>query len=208
VPTVVLATRNRGKARELQALLAGVPVLIRTLDDFPEVPSIPESGHTYEANAVAKASTVARLTGNIALADDSGIEIDALDGAPGVNSATFLGPDATDVDRNTWVLGRLEGMASPRRTARYRAIVAIATPDGAIRAFEGMCEGRIAEAPRGSEGFGYDPIFVVADLEQTMAELSPATKNRISHRARALAAARGYLESLVRNSAVESPPRP
>jgi len=208
VRTIVLATRNRGKARELRALLAGLPVQVRPLDDFPSIQTVPESGETFEANAIAKAVTVLRLTGCTALADDSGIEIDALGGAPGVHSATFLGPAATDADRNTWVLERLRGVPEEARTARYRAVVAIATPDGTVRTFEGTCAGRIAEAPRGQDGFGYDPIFVVAADRLTMAELPPEVKNRISHRARALEAARPYLASLASDSAVESPPRP
>lgn len=206
--TIVLATRNRGKARELQALLAGLPAWLRSLDEYPNVPILPESGETFEANAIAKAATVVRLTGSIALADDSGIEIDALGGAPGVHSATFLGDAATDADRNVWVLERLRGIPDAARTARYRAVVAVATPNGMVRTFEGTCAGAIAERTRGQEGFGYDPIFVVAGYGQTMAELPPEVKNRISHRARALEAARPYLESLTSDSPVESPPHP
>jgi XTP/dITP diphosphohydrolase len=197
---IVLATRNRGKLRELEALLAGLPVRIRTLDDYPEVPVLPETGRTFEANAVGKATTVARLTGQIALADDSGIEIDSLGGAPGVDSATFLGPAATDEDRNTWVLGKLRGMDEGLRAARYRAVVAVAEPGGVVRTFEGTCEGRIAVEPRGHYGFGYDPIFLVPAYGRTMAELPPDVKNRISHRAKALAAAREHLVRLVQSA--------
>ena len=195
---IVLATRNRGKVRELEALLAGLPVRVRTLDDYPTVPILPETGDTFEANAKDKALTVARLTGCLALADDSGLEVDALGGAPGVHSATFLGGDATDLDRNDWVLGRLRGMEEGLRTARYRAVVAVATPDGAVTIYEGTCKGRIAERPRGDHGFGYDPIFFVPAYGRTMAELPPEIKNEISHRGRALAAARDHLTSLVR----------
>jgi XTP/dITP diphosphohydrolase len=193
---VVLATRNRGKVRELEALLAGLPVRIRTLDDYPDVPVLPEAGRTFAENATGKASTVARFAGQVALADDSGLEVDALGGAPGVDSATFLGPAATDEDRNAWVLARLRGFADGLRTARYRAVIAIASPDGAVRAFEGTCEGRIAEAPRGEGGFGYDPIFHVPAYGRTMAELPPEIKNEISHRAKAMAAARAHLVAL------------
>ncbi|MDR7486173.1 MAG: XTP/dITP diphosphatase [Armatimonadota bacterium] len=202
---IVLATRNRGKVRELEALLADIPVRVRTLDDYPDIPPLPEIGRTFEANAVGKATAVARLTGCIALADDSGLEVDALGGAPGVDSATFLGPTATDDDRNAWVLGRLRGVPEGLRTARYRAVVAIATPDGTVRTFEGACEGRIAEEPRGEGGFGYDPIFIVPAYARTMAELPPEIKNQISHRARALAAARDYLASLVRTRGGPAP---
>jgi len=195
--TIALATRNQGKVREFQALLAGLAVELRALDQFPHVSVLPETGDSFAANATSKATTVARLTGHTALADDSGLEIDALGGAPGVNSATFLGPKATDEDRNTWVLGRLRDLPEGLRTARYRAVVAVATPDGDARTFEGVCEGRIAEGPRGAEGFGYDPIFFVPAYGRTMGELTPDLKNRISHRAKALEAARGYLETLV-----------
>lgn len=195
---VVLATRNPGKVREMLALLAGLPVQIRTLDDYPAIPTLPEVGMTFEANATGKAVTVARLAGQVALADDSGLEVDPLGGAPGVDSATFLGPAATDEDRNAWVLGRLRGVAEGLRTARFRAVVAVARPDGDVRSFEGTCEGRIADAPRGDYGFGYDPIFFVPAYGRTMAELPPEIKNRISHRARAVEAARPYLEALAR----------
>jgi len=198
VVTITLATRNRAKVRELQALLADLAVEVRTLDEFPNVPVLPEVGDSFAANATSKAVTVARLTGHIALADDSGLEIDALGGAPGVDSATFLGPTATDEDRNTWVLGRLRGVPDGLRTARYRAAVAVATPDGTVRTFEGTCEGRIAESPRGDEGFGYDPIFFIPACGRTMGELPHDTKNLISHRAKALEAAHGYLEALVK----------
>jgi XTP/dITP diphosphohydrolase len=206
VQVIVLATRNRGKLRELEALLAEFPVRVRTLDAYPNVPTLPEIGDTFEANATSKARTVARLTGHIALADDSGLEVDMLGGSPGVNSATFLGPAATDEDRNTWVLGKLRGFEEGLRTARYRAVVAVASPDGTVRTFEGTCEGRIADRARGDEGFGYDPIFFVPAYGRTMSELTPEIKNQISHRARALAAARGYLVSLI--SPAGGPPAP
>jgi XTP/dITP diphosphohydrolase len=198
VLTIALATRNRGKVREVQALLAGLSVELRALDEFPGIPALPETGDSFAANATEKALTVARLTGCITLADDSGLEIDALGGAPGVESATFLGPAATDDDRNTWVLGRLRGIPEGLRTARYRAVVAVATPEGAVRTFEGTCEGRIADSPRGTEGFGYDPIFFIPAYGRTMGELPPEIKNRVSHRARALEAARGYLEAVAK----------
>jgi len=201
VVPVVLATRNRGKVREMQALLVGLPVRARTLDEVPGVPILPETGDTFEANAREKAEVVVRVTGCISVADDSGVEIDALGGAPGVQSATFLGPSATDEDRNLWVLGKLRGVPEGLRTARYRAVIAVAAPDGSIRTFEGTCEGRIAQAPRGESGFGYDPIFVVPAYGRTMAELPAEIKNRISHRAKAIDAARGYLDALVRRTA-------
>jgi XTP/dITP diphosphohydrolase len=193
---LVLATRNEGKVRELRALLAGVPVDVRTLDAYSAVPPLPEPGETFVENAVSKATTVARLTGEVALADDSGIEVDALGGAPGVHSATILTGGATDVDRYRWVLEQLRGVEGGRRGARFRAVVAVAVPDGEVRTFEGSCEGRIAEGPSGKNGFGYDPIFFIPEYGQTMAQLEPDIKNRISHRRRALDPAIEYLRTL------------
>ncbi|MDR7556547.1 MAG: XTP/dITP diphosphatase [Armatimonadota bacterium] len=193
---LVLATRNPGKVRELLMLLGDLPLQVRTLDDFPDIPPLEEPGETFEDNAVLKAALVARLTGEVALADDSGLEIDALGGAPGVRSATFLGPRATDADRNAWVLERLRDVPAERRSARYRAVVAVATPQGDVCTFEGRWEGRIADAPRGTGGFGYDPIFLLPEVGKTVAELSLEEKNRHSHRAQALAAARACLQAL------------
>jgi XTP/dITP diphosphohydrolase len=201
-PVVVLATRNPGKVRELSALLADLPLEVKSLLDFPDMPFLVEEGATYAENAIAKALTVSRATGQEALADDSGIEIDALDGAPGVHSSRWLGEDASDADRNTAVLERLRGVSPEARTARFRAVVAIAQPDGTVRTFEGVVEGRIAERPAGREGFGYDPIFLVQGEGRTMAELDSQIKNRISHRARAVRAARSVLAALAAGGSV------
>ncbi len=190
---VVLATRNAGKVRELRTLLADLPLLVETLDDHPEVGRLPETGETFEENAASKAATVARATGLTALADDSGIEIDALGGAPGVHSATFLGPGASDADRCRWVLERMAGVEEEMRTARFRSVVAVASPDGRLSTFEGTCEGLIAMEPLGEGGFGYDPIFLVRTHGRTMAELSLDEKNEISHRARAVRSAVAHL---------------
>ncbi len=195
-PVLVLATRNPGKVRELTALLADLPLDVKSLLDFPEVPPLVEEGGTYAENAVAKALAVSRATGYAALADDSGIEIDALDGEPGVHSSRWLGEEASDVDRNAAVLERLRGIPPPGRTARFRAVVAIARPDGTTQTFEGVVEGRIADRPAGREGFGYDPIFLVQGEGRTMAEVGAQIKNRISHRARAVRAARSLLNEL------------
>ncbi len=197
---VVLATRNPGKVRELTALLADLPLEVKSLLDFPEVPPLAEEAATYAVNAVAKALAVARATGLIAVADDSGLDVDALEGEPGVHSSRWLGEGATDADRNAALLARLAGVPAERRTARFRAVVAVAHPDGSVRTFEGVVEGRIADRPAGGEGFGYDPIFLVSGEGRTMAELETALKNRISHRARAIRSAREYLETLPRGS--------
>jgi XTP/dITP diphosphohydrolase len=193
---LVIATRNPGKLRELQRILDDLPFELRSLCDYPDVPALPEDGATYAENAVSKAVTVARLTGEIALADDSGVEVDYLDGEPGVHSARFLGDWASDEDRNREILLKLEAVPPESRTARYRAAVAVAFPDGSAQTFEGVCEGIIALRPRGEGGFGYDPIFYVPELDRTMAELAPTEKDRISHRGEALRRARDFLAGL------------
>ena len=193
---VVLATRNPGKVRELESLLADLPVRLQSLIDFPQIPPLPEEGDTYAANAASKAVAVARATGQAALADDSGLEVDALGGAPGVQSSRWLGEEATDAERNAAVLARLRDVPAEARTARFRAVVAVALRDGTVRTFEGVVEGRIADRPAGETGFGYDPIFLVPEFGRTMAELGPEVKNRISHRAQAVRAARAYLATL------------
>jgi XTP/dITP diphosphohydrolase len=197
VKRIVLATRNEAKRAELERMLADLPFEVRTLHDYPDVPPLPEEGETYEANARSKALTVAWWVGELALADDSGLEVDYLEGRPGVRSARFLGEDATDEDRNREILRLLEGVPPENRTARYRAVVAVAFPDGRVRTFEGTCEGAIALEPRGRGGFGYDPIFYVPELDRTVAELTPAEKDWISHRGQALRKAREFLRSLV-----------
>jgi XTP/dITP diphosphohydrolase len=192
-PTLALATRNPGKVKEISAILAGLKVHFAGLEEWPVLGELPEEGDTYAENAASKALTVARATGVPALADDSGVEIDALGGGPGVRSRRLLGESASDDARNAYVLERLAGLPEIRRTARYRAVVAVATPDGTVETFEGVCEGSIADRPRGAGGFGYDPIFVIAGDGRTMAEVPPDVKNQISHRARALRAARAAI---------------
>lgn len=199
-PVVVLASRNPGKVRELVALLADLPLEVKSLLDFPDVPPLAEEGATYADNAVAKARAVALATGKIALADDSGLEVDAMDGAPGPHSSRWLGEGTSDADRNAAILQRLRDVAPERRTARFRAVVAVAQPHGTVRTFDGVVEGRIADRPAGTGGFGYDPIFLVKGEGRTMAEVGSAIKNRISHRARAMQAAREYLAALKRQS--------
>jgi XTP/dITP diphosphohydrolase len=183
---LVLATANAGKVRELRALIAEWgTVEVLTLGDLPEVRLPPETGTTYLANAVPKATTVRDASGIAALADDSGIEVDALGGAPGVHSARYGDGEAAC---NAKLLEALAGVPPERRTARYRAVVALALPDGVVWTAEGTCEGRIAEAPRGDAGFGYDPIFVLPALGRTVGEATAEEKARVSHRARAMRA--------------------
>ncbi len=194
---LVVATRNPGKLREIQRILQDLPLEVRSIQAYPHLEPVAEDAPTYEGNAVRKAVAAARATGEVALADDSGLEIDALGGWPGVHSARFLGEEATDADRNTEVLRRLEGVPLERRTARYRAVIAVALPDGRVETFEGTCEGLIALEPRGGGGFGYDPIFYLPELGRTVAELAPEEKDRLSHRGKALAQARAFLERLL-----------
>ena len=192
--TLVIATNNPGKFKEIVALLHGLDVLLRPLDRI-ELP--PENGESFQENACIKATAVARATGCLALADDSGLEVDALGGEPGVLSARCGGPTATDADRNRLILERLRAVPKERRTARFRCVIAIADPQGQVRVFEGICEGRITQAPRGSSGFGYDPIFEIPALGKTVAEVAPEVKNRLSHRAKAMARARTILEDML-----------
>jgi XTP/dITP diphosphohydrolase len=193
----VLATRNPGKIREVTAIYSHLEIVWLSLIDLPEIGDVAEEGVTYAENAAAKARTASIATGLGALADDSGVEIDALGGSPGVHSARFLGPAATDGERNTRILQLLQEVPDPKRTARYVAAVALARPDGAAHVFEGICEGWIATRPRGAGGFGYDPIFVPRGEIRTMAEVPAEVKNRISHRARALRAAEPHLVEIL-----------
>jgi XTP/dITP diphosphohydrolase len=192
----VLATRNDGKVREFLELMQGLPVQVYSLAAFPQIPVLPEEGSTYTENAITKALTVARMTGRVAIADDSGIEVDALGGGPGPFSNRFLTGGANDTARNAKMLKLLRGKSPAERSARYRAVLAVALPDGDVRTFEGICEGQVLMSPRGSGGFGYDPIFYIPNEGKTMAQLSLAAKNRISHRARALGAAKPFLRRL------------
>lgn len=195
---LVVATQNPGKVRELEELLRGLALELLPAAGLPEVE---ESGLTFAENAALKARAAAAWAGAWALAEDSGLEVDALDGRPGLHSNRFAGAGTTEEERSAALLVLLLGVPVPRRTARYRAAVAVAAPDGRLWITEGSCEGVILDAPRGDGGFGYDPLFLVTELGRTMAELEPAVKNRFSHRGRALAAARPLLERLAGTAA-------
>ncbi len=186
---LVLATKNVGKLREYQRLLAGVPELeLLTMDVLSVAVEVVEDRDTFVGNALKKATEVAAATELPCLADDSGLEVDALDGRPGVRSARYAGDDATDADNNAKLLEELGGVADDARTARFRCAIAVVDPNGReLAVVEGACEGRIGRELRGTHGFGYDPLFVPDGYAQTMAELGPDTKNRISHRAEAAA---------------------
>ena len=195
--TLLIATHNQGKLREYRALLADLPLKVVNLDEAGVDFDVDETGTTFAENALLKARAYAAATGLLTWADDSGLEVDALDGAPGVYSARYAGPDATDADRYHKLLRTLAAQPDAPRTARFRCVVALVTPDGAAFTTDGVCPGVIIDAPRGSHGFGYDPVFLLPDLGQTMAELPPETKNRISHRGRAAAAAKTLLADLL-----------
>jgi XTP/dITP diphosphohydrolase len=184
--TVVIASTNRGKIAEVRQILAGLPLVLLTSDEVGGWPEIDETGDTYLANALLKAHAVAAVTGKAALADDSGIEVDALDGAPGVRSARFSGEHAGDEDNNAKLIESLTGVPPERRGARYRCVAVLVTPDGEEIAGTGSCEGWIATEARGTGGFGYDPWFLPDGYSRTMAELTAEEKHAISHRGKAL----------------------
>ncbi len=195
MPKLVLASKNKGKLRELQELLRGTGWETVSLAMFPAMPPVVEDGATFAENAVKKAQATSAFTGEWALADDSGLEVDALNGAPGVYSARFAGEHGDDAANNRRLLRELAGVPFAERTARFRCVMALASPMGRVWTTEGTCEGRIGFEPRGENGFGYDPLFVLAS-GQTMAELPETEKNRISHRARAMAAMGRLLKEL------------
>lgn len=195
---LVIATRNTGKVKEIQAMLVGLPVEVMTLADLPGVPEVIEDGLTFAENASKKARGVAAHTGLLALADDSGLEVDALGGRPGVFSARFSGPGATDRGNLEMLLELMSEVPDGGRSARFRCAVAVATPDGTVAVFEGTCEGQIGREPRGQNGFGYDPVFEVPqEGGATFAQLSQDAKSAMSHRGKALRAAGPHLRMLV-----------
>lgn len=191
-PTLLVATRNEGKIEELAALLADLDVEWLGLRDLEAqgltITDVAETGQTFRENAVLKAVGYAQQSGLLTLADDSGLEVDALGGAPGVHTARFGGEGLTSEARYRRLLAHLEGVPQDRRAARFRCVVALASPEGLLETAEGQVRGRIAASPSGTGGFGYDPVFYVEEQGRTMAELPAATKNAISHRARAVMA--------------------
>jgi XTP/dITP diphosphohydrolase len=194
--TIVLATHNANKVKEIMAIFQDVPIEFKTLDAFPGAPHVVEDGATLEANAQKKAYEIAKFTKHIALADDSGLEVDFLDGAPGVISARFAGNNCSFADNNNKLLKLLKGVPTEHRKARFRTVLALAVPKGATRTVEGRLDGYITDRPRGEEGFGYDPVFLVPEQGQTLAEMGPTKKNSLSHRYKALQAMRPILLGL------------
>lgn len=182
---LVIATRNKGKKAEIKDLLKDFPVDIKNLDDFGPIPHLEEDGDTFDENAYKKASFAARILGLPALADDSGLLVEALDNAPGVHSARYGGENATDEQRCSKLLGEMEGKTN--RRAAFECVISIAVPAGPALTYEARCEGLIAEQPAGSNGFGYDPIFYYPPYKKTFAQLTREEKNLVSHRGKALA---------------------
>ena len=182
---LVIATRNKGKTKEIKALLNDFPVEIKNLDDFGPIPHLEEDGDTFDENAYKKASFAARILGLPALADDSGLIVEALDGAPGIHSARYAGENATDEQRYLKLLEDMKGKSN--RKAAFECVISIAVPTGPALTYEARCEGLITTEPAGSNGFGYDPIFFYPPYNKTFAQITEKEKNRISHRGKALA---------------------
>lgn len=183
---VIIATKNEGKVREFKAMLEPRGYDVKSLLDIGYTPEIEETGQTFEENAVIKAETISKETGKIVIADDSGLSVDYLGGSPGVYSARYAGEEKNDLANLKKLLKELEGVEKEDRSARFRCALALCTPGQETKTVEGSVEGYITEEPRGTNGFGYDPVFLVKDKDQTMAELSSGEKNKISHRVEAL----------------------
>ena len=195
--SLLVATRNEGKLEELRQLLDDLPLELYGLADFPDVETVPETGESFIVNASLKATGYAMQTALLTLADDSGLEVDALGGAPGIKSARYAGEGASDADRTARLLAELSNIPAAKRSARFVSAVAIASSEGQIiNVSVGACGGHIDFAPHGSGGFGYDPVFIPSGHDQSFAELESAIKNQISHRACALSGTREFLRTL------------
>jgi XTP/dITP diphosphohydrolase len=193
---LIVATRNRGKSKEIREFLHDFPVDIKDLNDFGPIPEAVEDGDTFEENAYKKASFTAKVLGYPALADDSGLEVEALAGAPGIHSARYAGPKASDAENNRKLLHALSGKTN--RKARFCCVLSLAVPAGPALTYEGTCEGVIGEAPRGEHGFGYDPLFTYPPLAKTFAELTLEEKSQVSHRGKALSELRREFEKVLK----------
>jgi len=183
---IVIATLNQNKLEEFKALLEGFTATVLSLRDFPQFPPVVEDGSSFYENALKKATNVARYTGKLTIADDSGLEVDALGGRPGVYSSRFAGENASDGENNARLLRELHGVPFDKRGACFRCVLVVAKPEGEMAFVEGECKGIIIDEPRGNYGFGYDPVFLVPEYNKTFSEIRPEEKNRISHRAKAL----------------------
>lgn len=192
---IVVATRNRKKIEEIERILEGLPVRLLMLDDFPDCPNVEETEDTFRGNALLKAKAVSSCTGLAAIADDSGLEVDALGGAPGVFSARYAGQEASDKENVGKLLREMQSVPDDRRTARFICVIALAVPGRGETFFEGRVEGGIGLTPAGRWGFGYDPVFYPEGLKKTFAEMAPSEKDSMSHRARALEQLKNHLIS-------------
>ena len=192
-PKLLLATNNAGKVKEFRSLLAGIPFDLVTLKEMGIAMAIEETGATYKENAQLKACVLAAQSGLLTLADDSGLEVAALHGAPGVMSARYAGENASNDERIAYLLSKLIDVPQENRTARFYCVIAIAKPEGTVQFCDGECRGLIAFTPFGQQGFGYDPVFYLPEFSKTMAELPADVKNKISHRARAAQKAKTLL---------------
>ncbi|MCA9400924.1 MAG: XTP/dITP diphosphatase [Candidatus Omnitrophica bacterium] len=190
---ILLATTNAGKFREVQDLLKDLPVEILTLKDFPHIPPIVEDGKSFEDNAVIKAHAAAKFADCLTIGEDSGLEVDVLDGRPGIFSARYAGQGATDEMNNDKLLQELKGVPFKQRRARYRCVAAIVKNNQVMHVADGSCEGLITESRRGTNGFGYDPLFFIEKYDQTFGELDPAIKAKISHRAQTFVNVKDFL---------------
>jgi XTP/dITP diphosphohydrolase len=188
VKEIVVATENPGKLREIKDALQGMAIEILSLEDLSPMLPLEEGGRTFRENALKKARVVAKLTGRLTIADDSGLEVDRLQGMPGVRSARFAGEGASDAENNRKLLQLMEGVPSSQRGATFRCVIAVVSPEGKETWVEGVCRGVIVDTERGRQGFGYDPLFLLPEIGKTLAELPLEAKNRVSHRGRALAA--------------------
>lgn len=200
---IVLATGNQGKVKELKAILSDLDVEVLSLKDFPEIGEIIEDGVTFAENAIKKAKAVTEAVNLIAVADDSGLEVDYLDGAPGIYSARFAGESSSDLENNLKLLSLLQDVPDEKRAARFRCVIAVSTPCGEMYTNEGACEGVVGREMKGELGFGYDPLFFLPEYNRTIAELDPEIKNRISHRGRALAKAKVILAGIIERVEME-----
>ena len=194
---VIIATKNPGKAKEFEEIFSSRGITVRTLLDFPEIPEVEETGTSFEENAILKAESVSHALNQMVISDDSGLIVDALDGRPGIYSARYAGEPKNDENNTDRVLSELQGISEENRTARFYCALAITVPGQETKTVSGTCEGRILEERRGTNGFGYDPVFYVPEKGCSMAELSSDDKNKISHRANALKKLDVLLDSIL-----------
>ncbi|MDN5331754.1 MAG: XTP/dITP diphosphohydrolase [Tepidanaerobacteraceae bacterium] len=198
MPNLVIATKNQGKLKEFKAMLSDIPLNVLSLGDFQEI-EVDENGKTFEENALIKAKKVVQMTGDAVLSDDSGLEVEVLGGRPGVHTARYAGPGASDHENIEKLLKELEGVPPEKRKARFVCCLCLALPDGRIFVEHGYLEGFITFEPKGTMGFGYDPVFFVPELGKTLSEATPQEKNAVSHRARAMQKMKKHLLKYVKS---------